>query len=156
MLERIYRFVDRNEVDTRLDFRNLLYCSSEDAMRDFMIRLKHRPGELARVTNALAFYGVNIKSVAAMAIGDQAMVHIIPDDADLARTALQVGNVPFQEQQTAIVKLENRVGILTAVAAKLGESGVNLSAAFVVGTDDDLIELAIVTDNLEKAKQVLE
>ena len=33
--------------------------------------LTHRPGELARVTNALACKGVNLKSVAAVVIGNQ-------------------------------------------------------------------------------------
>jgi len=37
-------------------------------MRDFVIRLTHRPGELAGVTNALSLQGVNIKSVAVMAV----------------------------------------------------------------------------------------
>ena len=49
-------------------------------MREFVIQLGHRPGELARVTNALSLYGVNIKSVAAMTIGDQA-TSVAPADA---------------------------------------------------------------------------
>ncbi len=125
-------------------------------MRDFMIQLGHRPGELARVTNALSLYGVNIKSVAAMTFGDQALLHFIPDNAESARSALRADNISFEENETAIVLLENRAGDLTAVAAKLAEAGVNLSAAYVVGVADDLIELAIVTDDVKKAKKVLE
>ncbi len=125
-------------------------------MREFMIQLGHRPGELARVTNALSLYGVNIKSVAAMTFGDQALLHLIPDNAESARSALRADNISFEENETAIVLLENRAGDLTAVAAKLAEAGVNLSAAYVVGVADDLIELAIVTDDVKKAKKVLE
>ena len=51
--------------------------------------------------------------------------------------------------------LENRAGELTAVAAKLAEAGVNLEAAYVVGLIDDLIELAIVSDDVKKAKKLL-
>ena len=125
-------------------------------MREFVIKLGHRPGELARVTNALSLYGVNIKSVAAMTFGDQALLHLIPDNAESARSALRADNISFEENETAIVLLENRAGDLTAVAAKLAEAGVNLSAAYVVGVADDLIELAIVTDDVKKAKKVLE
>jgi hypothetical protein len=125
-------------------------------MKDFVIQLGHRPGELARATNALSLYGVNLKSVAAMTIGDQALVHIIPDNAESARSALQAGNIPFEEHETVVVLLENRAGELTALTAKLGEAGVNLSAAFVVGVADDLIELALVCDNVKKAKKILE
>ncbi len=125
-------------------------------MREFVIELGHRPGELARVTNALSLYGVNIKSVAAMTFGDQALLHLIPDNAESARSALRADNISFEENETAIVLLENRAGELTAVAVKLAEAGVNLAAAYVVGVADDLIELAIVTDDVKKAKKVLE
>lgn len=125
-------------------------------MRDFMIQLGHRPGELARVTNALSLYGVNIKSIAAMTIGDQAMLHLVPDNVESARSALQASNIPFEEKEMAIVLLENRAGELTGVASKIAEAGVNLEAAYVVGLADDLIELAIVSDNVKKAKKVLE
>lgn len=125
-------------------------------MRDFVVELSHRPGELARVTNALALYGVNLKSVAAMTFGDHALLHFIPDDVESARSALNAANIPFKDQDLAIVLLENRAGELTGVAAKLGEAGVNLEAAYVVGLADDLIELAIVCDNVKKAKKTLD
>ena len=125
-------------------------------MKDFVIQLGHRPGELARVTNALSLYGVNIRSVAAMTIGDQAVLHLIPDNDESARSALDAGKVPFEEHEVAIALLDNRSGELTGVASRLAEAGVNLEAAFVVGLADDLIELAVVSDNVKKAKMVLE
>ena len=125
-------------------------------MRDFAIQLTHRPGELATVTNALSLQGVNIKSVAAMTIGDQALLRLIPDNVESARSALRADNIPFEENETVIVLLENRAGELTAVAAKLAEAGVNLTAAYVVGVADDLIELAIVSDDVKKARKAME
>jgi hypothetical protein len=125
-------------------------------MRELVIRLAHRPGELARVTNALSLYGVNMKSVAAMTVGDQALLRLIPDNVESARSALSAGNIPFVENETVIVLLENRAGELTAVAAKLAEAGLNLEATYVVGVSDDLIELAIVSDDAKKAKKALE
>ncbi len=125
-------------------------------MRDFVIQLAHRPGELARVTNALSLYGVNIKSVAAMTFGDQALLHFIPDDVESTRSALNAGNIPFEDREVAVVLLENRAGELTGLAATLAEAGVNLEATYVMGVADDLIELAIVSDDVKKAKKVLE
>jgi hypothetical protein len=125
-------------------------------MRDFVIQLGHRPGELARVTNALSLYGVNLKSVAAMTIGDQALLRLIPDNVESARSALSANNISFEENEAVVVLLENRAGELTAVAAKLAEAGVNLVATYVVGLTDDLIELAIISDDLKKARKVLE
>jgi hypothetical protein len=125
-------------------------------MREFVIQLGHRPGEMARVTNALSLYGVNIKSVAAMTFGDQALLRLIPDNVESARSALSTSNIRFDENETAVVLLENRAGELTAVIAKLAEAGVNIEAAYVVGLTDDLLELAIVSDDVKKAKKVLE
>jgi hypothetical protein len=125
-------------------------------MREFVIQLGHRSGELARVTNALSLYGVNIKSVAAMTFGDQALLRLIPDNVESARSALGASNIRFDENETAVVLLENRAGELTVVAAKLAEAGVNLEATYVIGLTDDLLELAIVSDDVKKAKKVLE
>lgn len=125
-------------------------------MRELVIHLAHRPGELARVSNALSLVGVNIKSLASMAIGDQAMLRLIPDDITAARNALRDDNIRFEENEMVSVLLENRAGELTGVVAKLASAGVNLQAAYVTGVADDLIELAIGVDDVKKAKQIFE
>jgi hypothetical protein len=118
--------------------------------------LTHRPGELARVTNALSLAGVNLKSVAAMMLGNQALLRVIPDDVDATRHALEQANIRFDEHEVATVMLENKAGELTGVAAKLADAGVNLEALYVVGLAGDLIELAIAVDDVKKAKKALE
>jgi hypothetical protein len=125
-------------------------------MRDFVIHLGHRPGELAGVTNALSLQGVNIKSLAAMTLGNEALLRLIPDDAEAARDALRAANIRFEEKELINVLLENRAGEVTGVAAKLADAGLNLEAAYVVGLADDMIELAIAVDDVKKAKKLLE
>ena len=125
-------------------------------MRDFVIHLTHRPGELASVTNALSLQGVNIRSLAVVTLGNQGVLRLIPDDVEAARNALRASNVRFEEKELVTVLLENRAGELTGVAAKLADAGLNLEAVYVVGLTDDLIELAIAADDVKKAKKVLE
>lgn len=125
-------------------------------MRDFSIQLTHRPGELARVTDALSLKGVNLKAVTALTLGNQALLRLIPDDVEAARSALHEANIRFEESDVVVVLLENRAGQLTDVATKLSEAGLNLDAVYVVGVADDLIELALVADDPKKAKKVLE
>ena len=125
-------------------------------MKDFVIQLSHRPGELANVTNALALQGVNIKSLTAMVLGAQAQLRLIPDDAEAARNALRAASIRFEEKELVTVLLENKAGELTGVAGKLADAGLNLEAIYVVGLSDDLIELAIAVDDVKKAKKVLE
>jgi hypothetical protein len=125
-------------------------------MRDFTIHLTHRPGELARVANALAKAGVNLKSIAAVTLGNQGVIRLIPDDMEAARNALNEAHIRFEESEVVTTLLENRAGELEEVAAKLANAGVNLHAAYVVGLDGDLVELAIAVDDPKKAKKALE
>jgi len=124
-------------------------------MKEFVIELTHRPGQLTDVTNALSLNGVNIRSVTAMNLGNEALMRLIPDDADAARNALRDKNIGFEENEVISVLMENQAGELTGVASKLSEAGLNLEAIYVVGLAGDLIELAIAADDPKKAKKVL-
>jgi hypothetical protein len=125
-------------------------------MKDFVIQLSHRPGELASVTNALSLQGVNIRSLAAMTLGNQAVLRLIPDDAGAARDALRAGNIRFEEREVVTVMLENRAGEITGLAGKLADAGLNLEAVYVIGLAGELIEFAVAVDDPKKAKKVLE
>ena len=125
-------------------------------MTEFAIRVSHRPGELARVANALARYGVNIKSVTAQANGSEAILRVLPDNAEPARAALTQNQIAFEESEVVIVLLENRAGELAKVSERLAEANVNLRAIYLTGIVDNLVELAIVADNPERARQALD
>jgi hypothetical protein len=124
-------------------------------MRDFAIKLTHRPGELARVATALARQRVNIRSVAGLAIDTYVTIRIIADDVEAARTALESSNIRYEEGEVVQVMLENRAGELAVVSTKLAEGGVNLRAIYLTGIAGDLVELAIVPDDAKKAKRLL-
>ena len=125
-------------------------------MRDCSIQLTNHPGDLARVAEALARRGVNIKALAALTIGGVAMARVLPDDIVVARSAFEAANIRFTESEVHLVLLENNAGVLATVTSRLGEAGINLEAIYVTGIADDLVELAIVSDNPKKAKKVLE
>jgi hypothetical protein len=125
-------------------------------MRDFAIHLTHRPGELGRVANALSLKGVNIKSLAAMTVGNQALLRFIADDVEACRAALRENNIRFDESEMVTVLLENRAGEVATVADKLANAGLNLDAVYVVGLDGDLVELAFAVDDVKKARKALE
>ena len=125
-------------------------------MKDCSIQLTNHPGDLSRVAQVLARRGVNIKALAAISVGGVAMARILPDDIVVARSAFEAANIRFTEGEVNLVLLENKAGILASVANRLGEAGINLEALYVTGIADDLVELAIVSDNPKKAKKILE
>ena len=126
-------------------------------MRDCSIQLTNHPGDLARVAHVLGYRGVNIKALAALSTGGGvAMARILPDDIAVARSALEEARIRFTEGEVHLVLLENKAGVLANVTSRLGEAGINLEALYITGIADDLVELAIVSDNPKKAKKVLE
>jgi hypothetical protein len=125
-------------------------------MRDFAIHLTNRPGEIARVANALARKEVNIKSIAGMGFKNEGLMHVIADDVEAARSALRESNIQFEENELATVLLENKAGELAGVAGKLANVGVNVKAIYVIGLEGDLVDLAFAVDDAKKAKKALE
>lgn len=125
-------------------------------MRDCAIRLTNHPGDFARVAQALARRGVNIKALAGLALGGDAMVRVLPDDITAARSALEAAAIRFSEGEVHQVLLENKAGVLADLANRLGDAGVNLEAIYLTGISDDLVEVAIVGDDPKKTKKILE
>jgi len=125
-------------------------------MRDCAIQLSNNPGDLSRVAQALGRRGVNIKALAAITVDAKAMTRILPDDIVGARSALDAANIRFTESEVHLVLRENKPGVLANVTSRLGDAGVNLEALYVTGLADDLVELAIASDNPKKAKKVLD
>ncbi|HET6701261.1 MAG TPA: ACT domain-containing protein [Gemmatimonadaceae bacterium] len=125
-------------------------------MKDFSIKLTNKPGDLARVAQALARRGVNIKALAGLSIDGVALARVLPDDTVAARSAFEAANIRFTESEVHLVLLENTAGVLATVANRLGDAGVNLEAIYVTGIADDLVELAIASDDPKKAKKILE
>jgi hypothetical protein len=125
-------------------------------MRDCSIQLTNHPGDLARVAQALARRGVNIKALAAISVGGTAVARILPDDIVVARSAFEAAGIRFTESEVNTVLLENKAGLLASVTSRLGEAGINLEALYLTGIADDLVELAIISDNPKKAKKILE
>lgn len=125
-------------------------------MRDCAIRLTNHPGDFARVAQALARRGVNVKALAGLALGGDAVVRVLPDDIAAARSALEAAGIRFSEGEVHVVLLENKAGVLADVTNRLGDAGINLEAIYLTGISDDLVEVAIVGDDPKKTKKILE
>jgi hypothetical protein len=125
-------------------------------MRDLVINVTDRPGEIARVANALARGDVNMKSIAGIGFSKQGVIRVIPDDIEAARTALNESNIRFEESELVTALLENKAGELAGIAGKLANAGLNVHAVYVIGLEGDLVELAFAVDDAKKAKKALE
>ena len=125
-------------------------------MRDVSIELKPHPGELARVTSLLAQHHVTLRAGTALAVGGRIVARFVPSNIEAARRALDSASVRFEEGEIVQVLLESRAGEMAMLSTRLAEGGVNVRAIYLTGTAGPLLELAIVPDNVQKARRVLE
>jgi hypothetical protein len=117
---------------------------------DLTLYLDDHPGELARVSGVLGAAGVNIHGFCAVTSGGgSAEVHILVDDMAAAFTTLAAEGVQVAlEQEVVVLTVEDRPGVLGEVSRKLGESGVNITLAYLAtGT-----RLVFAADDLAAAK----
>jgi len=113
---------------------------------DFAILLQDRPGELAKIGQALGEAGVNVLGFCATTSGGEGAVHLLVDDAETARRALEsLGIVPAAEREMVVLDVEDSPGKLGQIAADVAERGGNIELAYTVvgGT-----RLAIGADDL--------
>jgi hypothetical protein len=97
--------------------------------------------------------GVNIGGFCAVTSGGgRAEAHILIDDATAAFSALAVaGIVVVSEQEVLVVSVEDRPGVLGDVSRRLGESGINLTLAYLATNT----RLVFAADDLAAAKAAL-
>ncbi len=114
---------------------------------DLTVMLEDRPGELARVGEALSGAGINIDGFAASTEGGRGQVHLLVEDAAAARQALEGAGIQVTtEREMVKVAVQERPGELGRVARALADAGVNIELAYVHENG-----LALGVDDVEKA-----
>ena len=68
-------------------------------MHAFLVELENKPGELARVTEAIAAKGIDINGVSGSTCGSSGSVALMTDNDDATRTALEAAGVKFREME---------------------------------------------------------
>ena len=125
-------------------------------MKQFSILVKDRVGELARVTEALAERAINIVAIASETSRQTPMIHIVTEDQDSARKALEKSGREFKEQEIIVVKMLDRPGELAKVALKLAREGINVESIYIFGKTRGHTEFALAVDDVKSAKKVLD
>jgi len=124
-------------------------------MKQFSIMVRDRLGELARVTELMAQFGINIVAIASETAGPQPLVRIVTEDQASTRKALERSGREFSEQDILVVKLIDRPGELAKISRRLAKGGVNVESIYIFSKNDGKTELALAVNNLDKAKDIL-
>ena len=124
-------------------------------MKAFLVDLENKPGELARIAEAIAKQGINMEGVSGTTCDQSGRVAIVTKDDACTRTALGVANLTFKEMEATEVSLRHEPGSLAKAARRLADAGVNVEAIFPTGMQGQDVTVAFVTDQPAKAKEAL-
>jgi hypothetical protein len=124
--------------------------------RDLTVVLQDRPGELARLGEAIGQAGVNIQGMCALTGEGRGVIHLLFDDdsATAAHRALEeAGMGVADEREVLVVDVTDQPGTLGGLARALGAANVNIELAY---TTFGGVKLVIATDDLASARAALD
>ena len=125
-------------------------------MNAFLVDMENKPGEFARVSEAIAMKGINITSISGSTCGSSGRVALATDNDGATRTALSEAKCTYTESELTEASLRNQPGSLAAVARRLADAGVNIEAIMPTGMKGNDVSVAFITDNPAKARSLLQ
>jgi hypothetical protein len=122
-------------------------------MKDLTVSLEDRPGELARLGEALGGAGVNIEGLTVVSFEGRAIGHVLVEDGAAARTALEGAGITVEGETEPIVSElpEGQVdqpGVVGQMARAMAEAGVNIQVVYLATKSR---AVAVTSDNAASA-----
>ena len=124
-------------------------------MKEFKVFIADKPGELARVTEALANAAVNIRAIASESKHENSFLRIVTSDVTTTEKALSQAGLRFELSDILDLELLDRPGELAKVSKRLARAGINVHSIFILASKNGRTEIALVVDNPERARIAL-
>ena len=124
-------------------------------MQAFLVDLENKPGELARIAEAMGAKGINITGVTGATCGSTGRVTLMTADEAATRTTLGEIGCRFEEIEAVEASMRHEPGTLGSTARRLADAGVNIEAIMPTGMSGSEVTVAFMTDNPAKAREVL-
>ncbi len=124
-------------------------------MNAFIVDLKNKPGELAKVAEAIAAKGIDLRGVTGATCGDSGTVTLITNDEAGTTRALTEGQWKFRPIELVTAAIVDRPGSFAQATRSLANAGLNIEAALPIGMSGGKIQVAFATDNPVKAREAL-
>jgi hypothetical protein len=121
----------------------------------FIVDLKNKPSELAKVAEAIAVKGIDVTGFSGSTCGDSGTLALVTDNEVDTRRALTDGGWKFRAIELVETSLANKPGALAEAARRLANAGINIEAAFPTSMTGSNVHIVFATNDPTKAKQVL-
>jgi hypothetical protein len=121
-------------------------------MHDVTISLGNRPGELARMGEALGSAGVSIEGGGAFLAGNNGIAHFLFHDGGAARAVLEREGITVLAVRDVVVQKlrQDEPGQLGKLCREMALADVNIEVLY----SDHSNQLILVVDDLERARAV--
>ena len=124
-------------------------------MKEFNVYVEDKPGELARVTEALAARSVNVRAIASEGGKNHTFLRVVTNDVATSQKALDNAGLKYDLNEIVTVQLLDRPGELSKIARRLARAGVNVESIYILGSTNGQTELALVCKDVEKARRAI-
>jgi hypothetical protein len=120
------------------------------------VKLTNRPGELSKISDIMGDEGINIKALTASVHGDNAQIHMVPDDPDKALEILKGRGYDVRVHRVIAVETPDHPGGLNAVLRPLKEAGINIEFLYpAIGKQKKNAVIIVGGEPIEEAIRAL-
>jgi hypothetical protein len=121
-------------------------------MKQIHIVGTNRIGLIADLTEALAQAEINVESIDAEQVGDNAVIVLNVDQYARALLCLrEIQGIQIVTEDAILVKLKNQPGALAKIARRFTDAGINVRSVRFIERDEEYALVAISTDRTEAA-----
>jgi hypothetical protein len=120
--------------------------------KDLTVYLEDTPGTLADLGEALGNAGVNIEGGCGVQDDGRETFHLLFEDADAARQALDAAGIKVQaERDVVVTDVADTPGALGRIARSIADAGVNIELVYMASNN----RLVIGASDLVKVRSLL-
>ena len=124
------------------------------SMMEVSMELPDEPGQLARVTEAMAAANINIETVCA--IGRVAPnVAMVVEQVPQTCAVLDSLGIPYTTAELIKLVMPDQPGALAQFSRRLADAGVNINSIYILSKYRGDAELVFSVDDIDKARQTL-
>src|SRR5688572_1496407 len=124
-------------------------------MKLLTVFIPNQPGQLAKISEALAAREINIEDFDVESHGADGMISLTVDKYDEALRALRDAGYQAVTQDTLLIRLEDKPGALAAMAVRLKDAGIDLRSMHIARRTENVSIATLVTDDNAKAAEIL-
>ncbi len=124
-------------------------------MKAFVVAAEDRPGELARIGEAMGQAGVSITALAGLTEAGTGLIGFLVNDEAGARGALREAGIEARELEVLPIALADAPGALAAAARKLAGAGLNIELFLPTGVSHGKGTGVLAVSDARKARALL-